>query len=100
MNTVPGLTTRFKFTPDITTKEMRVIKKNNKFNYVLLCNKICGGAHYKMKMIIVVLPEGEYNSWMKGKMATSTFKHKYFPVVSAPVAPAETTTDLTEVVAK
>jgi cytochrome c oxidase subunit 2 len=100
MNTVPGLTTRFKFTPDITTKEMRVIKKNNKFNYVLLCNKICGGAHYKMKMIIVVLPEGEYNSWMKGKMATATFKHKYFPVVSAPLAPAATTTDLTAVVAK
>ena len=100
MNTVPGLTTRFKFTPDITTKEMREIKQNDKFNYVLLCNKICGGAHYKMKMIIVVLPEGEYNTWMKGKMATSTFKQKYFPVVSAPVAPAATTTDSTAVAAK
>lgn len=100
MNTVPGLTTRFKFTPDITTKEMREIKQNDKFNYVLLCNKICGGAHYKMKMIIVVLPEGEYNTWMKGKMATSTFKQKYFPVVSAPVVPAATTTDSTAVAAK
>jgi cytochrome c oxidase subunit 2 len=100
MNTVPGLTTRFKFTPDITTKEMREIKQNDKFNYVLLCNKICGGAHYKMKMIIVVLPEGEYTTWMKGKMATSTFKQKYFPVVSAPVAPAATTTDSTAVAAK
>ena len=100
MNTVPGLTTRFKFTPDITTKEMRVIKQNNKFNYVLLCNKICGGAHYKMKMIIVVLPEGEYNSWMKAKMATATFKHNYFPVVSSQAAPAAKTTDTTAVADK
>ena len=54
INTVPGMTTRFKFTPDITTKQMRVKKNDAKFNYVLMCNKICGGAHYKMKMIVVV----------------------------------------------
>jgi cytochrome c oxidase subunit 2 len=78
MNTVPGMTTRFKFTPDITTKEMREIKNNEKFNYVLMCNKICGGAHYKMKMMVVVLEQEEYDSWMKGKMSTSTFKDTYF----------------------
>lgn len=49
MNTVPGMTTRFKFIPSLTTAEMRVKKDNPKFNYALLCNKICGGAHYKMK---------------------------------------------------
>ncbi len=90
MNTVPGLTTRFKFTPDVTTKEMRSRKKDDKFNYVLMCNKICGGAHYKMKMIVVVLPQNEYNSWMKSKIASSTFKHKYFPVVEATPAPSTT----------
>jgi cytochrome c oxidase subunit 2 len=42
MNTVPGMTTRFKFTPDMTTKEMRKRKNDEKFNFVLLCNKICG----------------------------------------------------------
>lgn len=62
MNTVPGLTTRFKVTPTITTDEMRAKMGNEKFNYVLLCNKICGGAHYKMKMIVVVdSPEQYYN---------------------------------------
>ena len=25
------------------------------FSYALMCNKICGGAHYKMKMAVVVL---------------------------------------------
>lgn len=89
MNTVPGLTTRFKFTPDITTAEMREKMNNNKFNYILMCNKICGGAHYKMKMIVVVLPEGEYNKWMETKKA-ETFKAKFFPATEAPAeAPAE-----------
>jgi len=68
MNTVPGMTTRFKFTPDITTKEMQDIKKDPKFQYVLMCNKICGGAHYKMKMMVVVLEEKDYNKWMDGKV--------------------------------
>lgn len=86
MNTVPGMTTRFKFTPDITTKQMREKRNDEKFNYVLLCNKICGGAHYKMKMIVVVLPETEYKLWMKGKQK-QTFKDGYFAAVAAPAAP-------------
>ena len=76
MNTVPGMTTRFKFTPDKTTEEMREIKKDPKFNYVLLCNKICGGAHYKMKMMVVVMEEADYNKWWDVKK-TMTFKSKY-----------------------
>jgi cytochrome c oxidase subunit II len=42
MNTVPGLTTRLKMKPTITTKEMRTKMNNPNFNYVLMCNKICG----------------------------------------------------------
>jgi cytochrome c oxidase subunit 2 len=92
INTVPGMTTRFKFTPDITTKDMRVKKNDSKFNYVLMCNKICGGAHYKMKMIVVVLSEKEYNKWMKGAQA-KTFKSTFSPAPAAPAAaaPADTT---------
>ena len=78
MNVVPGMPTRFKFTPTITTAEMRVKKEDSKFNYVLMCNKICGGAHYKMKMIVVVHPEAEYNAWMDTKKS-ATFKDQYFP---------------------
>ena len=78
MNVVPGMPTRFKFTPTMTTAEMRVKKEDSKFNYVLMCNKICGGAHYKMKMIVVVYPEAEYNAWMDTKKS-ATFKDQYFP---------------------
>lgn len=84
MNTVPGYPTRFKFTPDTSTDEMRDIKGDKNFNYVLLCNKICGGAHYKMKMIVVVLEEKDYNNWMKSKMMM-TFKDSYFPKEAAEV---------------
>jgi cytochrome c oxidase subunit 2 len=91
VNTVPGLTTRFKFTPDISTAEMRVKKNDDKFNYILMCNKICGGAHYKMKMLVVVLEEDAYNTWLKTK-ANSTFD-KLFN--AAPAAPEATTDDAT-----
>ena len=92
MNTVPGMATRMKFTPNMTTKEMRREKNDENFNYVLMCNKICGGAHYKMKMIVVVLDKSAYKKWMDGKKK-ATFKDQYFPVAAAPVtaAPADTT---------
>lgn len=89
MNTVPGLTTRFKFTPRLTTMEMRDLKENKDFNYALLCNKICGGAHYKMKMMVVVLEEKDYNNWMKGK-ANKTFRDTFFPVAEEEVEETET----------
>lgn len=63
MNTVPGMTTRFKFTPTITTNDMRKKMNNNKFNYVLMCNKICGSSHYKMKLMVVVLDKPSYKAW-------------------------------------
>jgi cytochrome c oxidase subunit 2 len=78
MNVVPGMPTRFKFTPILTTEEMRKSKEDDQFNYVLMCNKICGGAHYKMKMMVVVYDEQQYESWMLSKKS-ATFKDQYFP---------------------
>ncbi|MFY7989248.1 MAG: cytochrome c oxidase subunit II transmembrane domain-containing protein [Fluviicola sp.] len=65
MNTVPGLTTRFKFKPTVTTQEMRKKMNNAKFNYILMCNKICGSSHYKMKLMVVVLDKPAYQAWYK-----------------------------------
>ncbi len=83
MNCVPGMVTEFAFTPKYTTEEMRVqeevvaktaginkIRKANGedemyvFDYVLLCNKICGASHYNMQMKIVVEEEEAYNKWI------------------------------------
>ncbi|MGB5238484.1 MAG: cytochrome c oxidase subunit II transmembrane domain-containing protein [Flavobacteriaceae bacterium] len=88
MNCVPGMITEFSFTPTITTAQMRQnpdvvdkVKRTNairaeralkgeansdpwEFDYVLLCNKICGKSHYNMQLKIIVETEDEYNAWM------------------------------------
>ena len=88
MNCVPGMTTQFSFTPTITTADMRQnpdvvdkVKRTNairaekaaagkdnsdpwEFDYILLCNKICGKSHYNMQMKIIVEEEEEYNKWL------------------------------------
>jgi len=83
MNCVPGMVTQFAFTPSLTTEEMRLNDKTiakvdgiNKiraekgedayeFDYLLLCNKICGSSHYNMQMKIIVEEEDDFNAWIK-----------------------------------
>ena len=65
MNTVPGLPTRFKMTPTITTKEMREKLGDDEFNYILLCNKICGAAHFNMQIDVVIDSPEDYEAWLK-----------------------------------
>ena len=92
MNCVPGMITEFAFTPNKTTEEMRAlpevvakVKKINKiraenskelvangeealepyvFDYLLLCNKICGASHYNMQMKIIVETPEKFEEWM------------------------------------
>ena len=92
MNFVPGMTTRLSFKPTISTAEMRenpeVIaqyKKTNEkraaegreevdFNYLLLCNKICGASHYNMQMnIVVVDTQAEFDIWYAKQKESKTF---------------------------
>jgi len=90
MNCVPGMVTEFGFTPKFTTDEMRqqseVIEKTagiNKirkakgediyeFNYLLLCNKICGASHYSMQMKITVVEQDEYDKWISEQPTLAT----------------------------
>jgi cytochrome c oxidase subunit 2 len=93
MNVVPGMITQFSFTPTVTTDEINEteymrdkvayineIRRDksaelaalgeeplgdyDQFEYYLLCNKICGVAHYNMQMKVVVETEEEFNTWM------------------------------------
>ncbi len=64
MNAVPGMTTKFAFKPTITTDSMRTIMDDAEFNYILLCNKVCGSAHYNMQMNIVVESEEDFAKWL------------------------------------
>ncbi|WP_136481525.1 cytochrome c oxidase subunit II [Cognatitamlana onchidii] len=93
MNCVPGMITQFGFTPTVTTADMRqnpdmqekvnrindIRVENSKpliakgedaleryeFDYLLICNKICGKSHYNMQMKIVVETQEEYDAWIK-----------------------------------
>jgi cytochrome c oxidase subunit 2 len=65
MNAVPGLPTFFKFKPTITTNEMRNKLDDPKFEYLLYCNKICGGGHYNMQKVVRVVTEAEYQTWIE-----------------------------------
>lgn len=64
MNVVPGLPTEFTFRPIKSTAEMREIKGDPEFDYYLVCNKICGNAHFNMKMKVVVEDQKSYDKWM------------------------------------
>jgi len=92
MNCVPGMITQFSFTPTVTTAEMRLTPEiyekvrninkirnenskklqaegedpleNYEFDYLLLCNKICGKSHYNMQMKIIVETEEEFKQWI------------------------------------
>ncbi len=95
MNCVPGMVTQFAFTPTMTTSEMRATDGMTKkvanindirskksielvaegktaldpytFDYLLLCNKICGASHYNMQMKIVVDSPEDYQKWLTEK---------------------------------
>jgi cytochrome c oxidase subunit 2 len=88
MNAVPGMTTQFKFTPTITTSEMRQKLGDPEFNYVLLCNKVCGSAHYNMQMNVIVETEENYQQWLA--------EQKTFVEVPAEATPEDSTPDEAE----
>ena len=95
MNCVPGMVTEFAFTPSYTTAEYRelpymiekvahinelrakksadLIAKGESgldpytFDFLLLCNKICGASHYNMQMKIVVDTPEDYKKWLADK---------------------------------
>lgn len=64
MNAVPGMATYFQFVPKFTTEEMKEKTGNANFDYILLCNKICGTGHYNMQYKIRVVEEKEYKEWI------------------------------------
>lgn len=83
MNCVPGMTTQFVVEPTITTDSMRLITNNPKFDYVLLCNKICGVAHYNMRMKMVIESEADFKKWYEGQQYVIARPEVAVPVVTS-----------------
>lgn len=76
MNCVPGMKTMLHFVPTITTDSMRLITHNPDFNYILLCNKICGASHYNMQKVIIVDNAAHYKAWYEKKKLAVIFSGK------------------------
>ena len=88
MNAVPGITTTMKMVPTITTDSMRTHVMNDAaFDFVLLCNKICGASHYNMQMPLTVTNATEFDAWMAEQMK-KPFEAPATPAASAPAEPA------------
>jgi cytochrome c oxidase subunit 2 len=95
LNTVPGMSSYFEFTPTITTAEMQAKTNDPAFKYVLLCAKICGQGHFNMQKSVRVVSQEEYNEWIKKQplYVTNDLRKQFdLPVVVEPTtAPADTT---------
>jgi cytochrome c oxidase subunit 2 len=115
MNCVPGMVTQFAFEPIYTTSEYRELpfmvekvaninalraKKSEAlvakgepaldpytFDYLLLCNKICGASHYNMQMKIIVDTPEDYKAWLKDK---TTVVNEVKASLAAPAATGDT----------
>jgi heme/copper-type cytochrome/quinol oxidase subunit 2 len=80
MDAVPGIPTRFKFTPKITTEEMRQILRENPewqsipegktvarwetFVYEVACAELCGKGHNSMRYELYIDEEEDFNAWL------------------------------------
>jgi len=60
----PGMDNHIRFTPIISTDEMRVRVNNPNFNYELACNQLCGPSHFNMRRVVVVDTKEEYDKWL------------------------------------
>lgn len=63
MDAVPGITTRFWFTPTVTSAEMKKKTGNPDFVYEIACDQLCGKGHFGMKGTIVVETQEEFDTW-------------------------------------
>lgn len=80
INVVPGLATEVVFKAIETTKDKKAKLNKPDFEYWLICAKICGAAHFNMKMKIVVDTEADYKKWISSQAGAFT---------KQPEAPAE-----------
>ncbi|MDW8850396.1 cytochrome c oxidase subunit II [Flavobacterium sp. MMLR14_040] len=127
MNCVPGMVTEFAFIPTYTTAEYRELpfmvekvaninklrsEKSTElvakggtaldpytFDYLLLCNKICGASHYNMQMKVVVDTPEDYKKWLSEK-TTLAQDIKAAAAAEKPAEGAGATTDSASTIAK
>lgn len=104
LNTVPGMTSYFEFTPTITTEEMKAKTNDPSFKYLLFCAKICGSNHYNMQKPVRIVTENEYKEWVvkQGTYLTNDLRKTFkLPLLAEPDAkPAASATTVKDTTPK
>lgn len=98
LNTVPGMTSYFEFTPTLTTEQMKTKINDPTFKYILLCAKICGTSHFNMQKVVRVVSQEEYNAWVvkQSPYLTNDLRKEFkLPVIAEPTAAPATVSDTT-----
>jgi cytochrome c oxidase subunit II len=67
MDAVPGMPTKFWFTPIKSTDDMRAELGDAEFNYEIACTEVCGRSHFGMKLLLVVDEPAEYEKWKRSQ---------------------------------
>lgn len=84
MDAVPGMPTTFRFTPTMTTMEMKAYlatqpswnipdeedstkTRANSFKYEVVCAEICGKGHYTMKGAMDVVSNEKFSAWYEAQ---------------------------------
>lgn len=84
MDAVPGMPTRFWFTPTKTTAQMREETNNQDFEYELACTEVCGRGHFSMRLRVIVEEEADYRAWYnKQKPWLASNREEYLDRVPA-----------------
>lgn len=83
MDAMPGMPTRFWFTPTVTTQEMRDETGNAEFNYEIACTEVCGRGHFSMKIRVVVEELEEYQEWYAQQQSFLSNNPEYLAKIPA-----------------
>ena len=89
LNTVPGMTSYFEFTPTITTADMQTKVNDPAFKFLFYCSKICGSGHYNMQKVVRVVSQAEYDAWIvkQPKFINNDLRKQFnLPIVPEPAA--------------
>lgn len=65
MDAVPGMPTKFWFTPTQTTEQARAELGNPDFDFEIACTEVCGRSHFAMKLRLIVEDEATYEKWKR-----------------------------------
>ena len=55
---------------------MRAQTGDPEFDYILLCNKVCGSAHFNMAIKIIIDTPEEYEAWLSEQKEYLTEEEK------------------------